>query len=284
MIDTQKTIIYTPESPLRRPLKLALDMVRDVKLARTLAWRLFIRDVSAQYRQTALGYLWALAPGLATSAIWIFLNYTQIVTIKSTAVSYPVFVLTGILFWQLFVEALNSPLNQTSSNRAMLSKISFPKEALIMSSMAQVLLSFLIRFVVFVGVLLLFHTPLELTALLLIFPVIALLLLGTAIGLLLTPIGILYRDIQQAVNIVVGLIMFLSPVVYPPPPEGLLSRIMAFNPLTPLIMTARDFLYSGISSSLTQFAIVFFAALALSIIAWLVFRLASPLLIERMDA
>ena len=66
--------VYTPESPLKNPGRLLRAMFRDVLAARELAWRLFVRDLSAQYRQTYLGYVWAFLPPLVASATFIFLQ------------------------------------------------------------------------------------------------------------------------------------------------------------------------------------------------------------------
>ena len=59
MSDKLIEVVYTPESQIRHPLKLLKSMIFDLKASRELAWRLFVRNISALYRQTALGYFWA---------------------------------------------------------------------------------------------------------------------------------------------------------------------------------------------------------------------------------
>ncbi len=66
--------VYTPESPLRNPRRFLREMFRDLRASRELAWRLFVRDTSAQYRQSMLGYVWAFLPPLVASLPFIFLN------------------------------------------------------------------------------------------------------------------------------------------------------------------------------------------------------------------
>ena len=68
------TRTYTPESPLAHPAKLWREMKQDLWAGRELAWRLAVRDISAQYRQSALGVLWALINQLMTTAVWLFLS------------------------------------------------------------------------------------------------------------------------------------------------------------------------------------------------------------------
>ena len=102
-------IIYTPESQLRHPGKLLRSMIRDLFASRELAWRLLVRDVSAQYRQTALGYFWAVFPPLVISLVFIIVNSSNVMKIEGTGIPYPAFVIMGTVFFSLFMDALNAP-------------------------------------------------------------------------------------------------------------------------------------------------------------------------------
>ena len=78
MSNKKKPTIYVPDSALRNPLKLFFSMVNELSSARGLAWRIFIRNISAQYRQTALGYFWAFFPPVAMALVWVFLNSNKV--------------------------------------------------------------------------------------------------------------------------------------------------------------------------------------------------------------
>src|SRR5436190_8244377 len=71
--------VYTPESPLRRPARMVREMFRDLLASRELAWRLFVRDISAQYRQSILGLFWAFIPPLVAALPFVFLNSQGII-------------------------------------------------------------------------------------------------------------------------------------------------------------------------------------------------------------
>ena len=275
--------VYTPESPIRRPRRFVAEIAGDVRAARMLAWRLFVRDISALYRQTALGYVWALLPPLVTTLVWILLNSSRLVTINTGDIPYPVFVLTGTVFWQLFLEALNAPLKQLSGNKSMLNRVSFPTEALLMSGMAQVLFSFLIKLVVLAGALAIFRVPVEWTAVFVVFPIFGLLAIGTVAGVLLAPAGLLFKDVEQALLVIVTPLMFLTPVVYPPP-GGYIGAIMRLNPLTPVFTVTRDLLYGDVGAMVGAFALVLAGTLVVAALGWIVYRLALPILIERLEA
>jgi lipopolysaccharide transport system permease protein len=133
------TRIYTPASPLAQPGLLWREMLQDLWAGRELAWRLAVRDISAQYRQSALGVLWALIIPLSDTAVWLFLTGSKVVQVAATPVPYPVFVFTGTLLWSILIDALNAPLMQVNANKALLAKINFPREALILSGIYQTL-------------------------------------------------------------------------------------------------------------------------------------------------
>ena len=146
--------IYTPDSSLASPAKMFREMFRDLALSRGLAWRLAVRDISAQYRQAFLGILWAFILPLANTLAWIFLNSSGVVKIADTALPYPVYVFTGTMIWAIFMDALNAPLLQTTAARTMLAKLNFPREALIVSGIYQTLFNASIKIVLLLGVLL----------------------------------------------------------------------------------------------------------------------------------
>src|SRR5438094_9814928 len=96
------TAVYTPDPQLRTPARLVREMIRDLSASRELAWRLCARNISTQYRQTALGYVWAVAPPLMTSFLFILLNSANLLRAGETGVPYPVYVILGTVSFSLF--------------------------------------------------------------------------------------------------------------------------------------------------------------------------------------
>lgn len=276
--------IYTPASSLRRPVKLVSEMFRDLRRGRELAWRLAVRDISAQYRQAALGLLWAFILPLANTLIWIFLNGTGIVTVGATELPYPVYVFTGTILWAIFMDALNAPLQQTMAARPMLVKINFPREALIVSGIYQTLFNAGIKIVLLLIALVLFGVYPGWSLLLFPLSILSLVLAGTAVGLLLTPVGMLYTDIGKALPLLMQFFMYLTPVVFPIPTSGWAATIFELNPVTPLILTSRDWLTGYPADYLVGFLWVNAVVLLLLTVVWIVYRLAMPIIIERMSA
>jgi lipopolysaccharide transport system permease protein len=277
------TRVYTPGSPVRTPRLLLAGMAAGVRDSRHLAWRLAVRDITAQYRQTFLGYFWAIAPPLANTLVWALLNRSSFVSIDSGPLPYVVFALTGTIFWQLFVDSLSAPLRQLSANRNLLNRVNFPAESLLLSGGIQVLFSFAIKLLLLTATLIVYSVAVHATAVWVVLPATGLLLSGFALGMVIAPLGLLYRDVDQALPIVVAPLMLLTPVVYTQPSSGLLEPIMAVNPLTPLMNATRALLYGGDVPWLACL-LVSLAALTLAAFSWAAYRLAMPLLIERMEA
>lgn len=279
-----KTTVYTPESALHNPARMLKTMLHDLLSSRELAWQLALRDIRAQYRQTALGLLWAFILPLANTAAWLFIQSTGIVTLQVTALPYPVYVFTGTILWAIFMDAVNAPLQQTTAAKPMLAKINFPREALVVSGVYQALFNAVIK----IGVLLaaLFVLGVAPGWGLLIFPlaVFSIILAGTALGLLITPVGLLYTDVGKGLPLLMQFLMYLTPVVFPMPASGWAATLFQLNPLTPLIITARDLLTGFTPEHVGTFLIVNLGMFALLGLVWVIYRAAMPILIERMSA
>lgn len=276
--------VYTPDSSLAHPAKMVQEMFRDLLAARELSWRLAVRDLSAQYRQAFFGFAWALILPLANTAAWIFLSNSGVVSVGQTSLPYPVYVFVGTMLWAIFMDAVNAPLQGVTASKMMLAKINFPREAIIVSGIYQTLFNAAIKVGLLLIALLLLGINPGWSLLLFPFGVLSLVLAGTFVGLLITPVGVLYTDVGKAVPLLMQFLMYLTPVVFAMPKDGIAATLFMLNPLTPLILTARDWLTGGSPEFLGCFLAVNAAAVLLLLIVWVVYRLAMPVLIERMSA
>jgi lipopolysaccharide transport system permease protein len=284
LAETSGLTIYTSESPICHPVRLFLHMFSDLFASRELAWQLAVRDIRAQYRQTALGLLWAFILPLAQTFTWIFLNNSGIIIMKNTTMPYPVYVFTGTMIWAIFIDALNAPLQQTTTAKQMLAKINFPREALVVSGIYQTLFNGAIKIIILFFVLMFFKIYPGWTLILFLFGIFSLILAGTTFGVLLTPVGMLYTDIGKSLPLLMQFLMYLSPVVFPMPTGGWAATIFKMNPMTPLILTTRDWL-TGISPQYFGYFLLINSILIVLLLAvWVIYRAAMPILIERMSA
>jgi lipopolysaccharide transport system permease protein len=274
--------VYSPEPLLQHPWKMLLAIAADVWAGRELAWRLFMRDLKAQYRQTILGYIWAFLPPLVASATFIFLQSQGITQIEGVGIAYPAFAMMGTLLWQVFVDSMQSPLQSFGAAKSMLVKINFPREAVLVGGIYMVLFNALIRLALVAAVMWWWRVPVNQTVLFFPMAMVALMAAGFAIGLGLLPISSLYGDVSRVIPIVSGFWMLLTPVVYPPRTEGLAGWLATWNPVSPLIITARETLTAQPLSMLGPFFIVFACSLVVIFLGLVGFRISMPHLIARM--
>jgi homopolymeric O-antigen transport system permease protein len=275
-------IVYTPESPLQEPITFVRAMVRDLVASRELAWRLFVRDFSAQYRNSLLGYFWVFVPPLMASLPFVYLNRAGVLRVGETHIPYPAYAIIGTTIWQTFVDALNSPLRSASAARAMLTRISFPREAILLSGLLQVGFSFLVRLALLAAVFAAFGLTPARTAPLFVLGMLIVALTGFTIGVLVMPVGLLYGDVQQSLPLASTFLMLLTPVLYPVPTSGFAATVTGLNPLAPLVTTTRDWLTVGSSANVSAFALVGTAAVVLLLVGWVAYRVALPHLVARL--
>lgn len=274
--------VYSPESPLRQPTKFAREMIADLWTSRELAWRLFIRDLSAQHRSSLLGYSWVFVPPLVASVPFIYLNSAGVVRMGETPIPYAAYAVVGTIIWQTFVDALNSPLRTVTAARSMLTRINFPREAVLLSGLMHVGFNFLVRLVLLAVVFAAFALEPAATIPLFFLGVLSVALTGFMMGLIVTPIGVLYGDVQQALPIASTFLMLLTPVLYPVPASGPAAIVIAFNPLAALVTTTRDWLTIGAAAHVGGFIAVTTVTVTLLMFGWIAYRLALPHLIVRL--
>lgn len=273
--------IYKPTSDKQSILAILKEMFADVAQAKDLAWRLTVRDFKGQYRQSILGVFWAFITPIMNTIVWIFMNASGVVKMADTGIPYPVYVFTGTMLWAILLESINMPLQQTIASKGIMSKINFPKEALLMSGLYKIFFNTLIKLaILMVALLAMGVLP---TVQLLFLPVAfaGMVLFGFTVGMLITPVGMLYTDIGRAIPMLMQFLMYLSPVVYTVSGEGILAQLVHINPLTALITTGRSALTGLPFEYLNQFAIISGIMMVLFFIGWFFYRFSIPIIVER---
>lgn len=278
-------LVYTPRSPLAEPGSFLRAQWADVKRSRELAVRLCIRNLSVRYRQTMLGYVWAVLPMVATAAIWIFLQQRNVIVVDPPHGSYPLFLLTGLMLWQTFVDAVQAPLRVVGESRAMLVKVNFPREALMFAALGEVLSNVVIRVIILlIGWIALEGGQLPSTLWLSPLGVGAIVVFGMTVGTLIVPIGLLYNDVTQGLALVFQVWLLATPVLYPTPEGWGDTWVGWVNPVSPLITVSRDWMLTGPSDHVGMFLVVSMATGIVVLFGMVLYRVAMPVVIERLQS
>ena len=160
------------------------------------------------------------------------------------------------MLWGVFTESVVAPINQTNSLKGILTKINFPQEAIIISAVYQIFFNSIIKVgLVLVAVLSMGIYP---DWHILLFPLglLVIIFTGIAIGLMLTPIGVLYGDITRGLPLVLQMAMYVTPIVFPMPQNGSVAGLFKANPFTPLFINTRNWITGQGSVDILSFIIV----------------------------
>jgi lipopolysaccharide transport system permease protein len=278
--------IYSPEAGLHSPRALVRGLLRDLvsPSCRDLAWRLLVRNISAQFRQSIMGVFWLFIPPVIQALVWVFLNQQQVIDLGETDIPYPLFVMAGQLIFLGFAQSLTAPIQAVNQSRSILTKINFPREALLITGFAQLLVNVMIPLIVIFPVMWVTNTPITGSILLFPFSMMLTVLFGFTLGLLVTPFCLFFTDFTQAIPIAARFLFFLTPVIYPLPTEGLISTLNHINPLTPFLVVTRDLLTGMPDQMLGYYAGLTAATFVLLFVGLVMYRLAMPHVVERMSA
>jgi lipopolysaccharide transport system permease protein len=197
------------------------------------------RDFKVRYKQTIVGIGWAVFQPFMTMVVFSVF-FGALLKIPSDGIPYPIFVYTGLLFWQFFSTALSETSTTLTANQAIITKVYFPRLILPLSTVATKLVDFAIASVILAGMMVYYgYTP-HLTGLL-VLPILLLITFMASVGggLFLAAINVKYRDVRYALPFFIQILMFLTPVIYPASIAGKYSWILALNPMMGVIQTAR---------------------------------------------
>jgi len=191
----------------------------ELRLAEVWAYRELLyffvwRDVKIRYKQTAIGVLWVVLQPVLTMLVFT-LFFGRLAKLPSQGLPYPVFYFAALVPWTYFSYALQSTTNVVVDNQRLITKVYFPRLILPISTALSGLVDFAIGFVVLAIFTFAYGIRPTLAALWL--PVLLLLGVFTAlgVGLWMSALNALYRDVRYVVPFAVQFWMFASPVAYP---------------------------------------------------------------------
>lgn len=229
----------TVETVIRPKRLFHLSDLREIWNYRELLYFFSWRDLKVRYKQTAVGVLWSILQPFITMIVFT-LFFGKLVQVPSDGVPYPIFVYTGLLFWQFFSDSLNETSNSLIANKSIVSKVYFPRLILPVSSVITKFVDFLIAAVILVGLMIYYGFTPNLGGLL-ILPLLLVLTFIAAIGLglFLAALNVKYRDVRYALPFFVQILLFVTPVIYPASIAGSWSKLLALNPMMGVIQSAR---------------------------------------------
>lgn len=244
--------------------------MRELYRYRDLVFTLVARDLKVRYRRSALGFLWTMLQPLLYMLV-LHLVFSSI--FRYEVDNYPVYALAGLLFWNFFQQTIVSSMNSLRGNAQLLRKVAVPAEvfplATVLSGVVNLLLATVPLFLIMVV------TGHSFTPALLFLPVsmviAALFTLGA--GLLLSPMAVFFGDVVELVGVLLQLLFFLTPVMYPLSiiPERL-AWAVRFNPMRSVLEVFRDPIFYGKVPPVGHLAVALGVSLVALLVGLAVFR------------
>lgn len=237
------------------PRKKGLHLnLKEVWRYRDLLYMYVHRDFVATYKQTILGPLWFFIQPIFTTIIFTIV-FGNIAGISTDGLPQPLFYMAGILCWNFYSECLNRSTGTFFANAGVFSKVYFPRLvapiAGLVTSFIKMLIQLLMFFFIY-GYYAYNGFSVNITVYALLFPVLFLMLagLGFGVGVLISSVTIKYRDLSILFGFVMGLLMYITPIIYPLSaiPEKYMDYkwIIMLNPISSVVETFRlGFLGTG---------------------------------------
>lgn len=198
---------------------------------RELFVALIARDIAVRYKQTAIGVAWVVIQPLALVAVFTFL-FGTIANVPTGDLPYPLFAFAAMVPWQVFSKSLMEGSMTLVSNRALVTKVYFPRVLMPAAAVFGGAVDFVVTLVILLAMMLWFGVvpgwQIMLTPLLLLLA----LLTSLGVALWLSALNVLYRDVQFVLPFLAQIWLFLTPVLYPASviPEGW-RLLYAMNPM-----------------------------------------------------
>ena len=242
-------------SDINTNIEYSIKPSKDIRLGLQELWsyrELFYffswRDIKVKYKQTALGFLWAILQPLLMMMIFVVF-FSRFLNVPTDNIPAPVFYFSGLLLWNLFSSGLSNSANSMVDNANIIKKVYFPRLIIPLSALLVSGFDFLMGFIIFLGILgyYYFSVPefsFNFLSFIIYFPLGFLLTILSACGLgtFLASLNVKYRDFRYVIPFLIQFLLFVSPVIYPVSilkGSPILEKIAAINPLTGALILGR---------------------------------------------
>jgi lipopolysaccharide transport system permease protein len=231
------------------------------------------RDIKIKYKQTVLGFLWAILQPFLMMLIFTFF-FGRVLNVPSQNLPYPIFVFSGLLLWNTFASGLTNAASSMVNNAGIIKKIYFPRLIVPVSAILVATFDFFIAFTLFIPLLIFYDQAVALSAIYL-WPAAVLLCIMAVLGpgSWLSALTIKYRDFRYVIPFLIQVLFFLTPVIYPVSmlTHPILKYILVISPMYAAIELFR-FPLTGIYPEPMLILISLVSAVSLLIIGLIYFK------------
>lgn len=246
---------------------------RNLVKYRYLLYNLTLREIKSRYKQSVLGYFWIILNPFFQMLVMSFVFSFLIRIPTAFNIPYNLFVYSGLLPWTLLVSSITASTTSLVDNQSLLKQIYFPREIIVTAATLAKIYDFLLASSIFVVFLIYYHIPV--THIIIFIPLIILMQIFFSLGIsfLLSAFNLFYRDVQYAINLVLLVWFYLTPVLYPV--ELFPSKyrfIFQFNPMSVFINAIRRAIFGGGGLNYSSLAIALVLTFIIFQVGYLLFK------------
>jgi ABC-type polysaccharide/polyol phosphate export permease len=237
---------------------------------RDLVLALVARDLKVRYRRSAIGFAWTMLQPLLTMLV---LTVVWSALFRFDITNYPVYVLSGLLFWNFFQQGTVAAMNSLRGNAQLLTRLPVPRWIFPLATVLAGLVNLLLALIPLLVILLATGHPLRPALLFLPVSILIAATFTLGVALLVSPLAVFFADVVELIVVLLTLLLYTTPVFYPAsivPPSY--AWVVRFNPLRSLLDVFRDPIYLGNLPPGTQLAVAAALAVGLLWIGALLFR------------
>jgi lipopolysaccharide transport system permease protein len=253
-------LLYSNDMHLDIPIyKAPLRLAQQAKSMRWQIWMGFKKGFIASYQGTVLGVIWALIMPLIPLGVYVLLASIKVIK-TADHMPFVIYIIVGMVLYLFFTGTMISVIDAVNKEKGILKKVKYPLFAVMLSNFVQVVFDLIIRCIFLMPVMIFFEITPSIGSLMVIPLMIVGFLLFFSIGMILSIINIIYKDVKNFIDIIIRYALFFSSVIFSLPSDGLIGQINRFNPFNTLIVSIRDWFVLG--SAEISVDILVWAALA----------------------
>lgn len=247
-------------------------MFKDLYDYRELLKTSIKKDIRGKYKASVLGVLWSFINPLLQVLVYAII-FPHL--LGRTGDNYIVYLVTGIIPWTYFSNAINGCVGCIKNNAGIIQKVYFPRVVLPVSCVCSEFINFLISCVIIL-IFCIFY-GLGVSWMIVLVPLVAFIegLLALGLGMALGAMDAYVQDLQYITNFILMMGMYASPIVYQMDlltPGTLLTKAITYNPITQIIMAYRNIFLYHVMPDMSALGLVFVFSLIVFLIGYLIFK------------
>jgi ABC-2 type transport system permease protein len=226
-----------------------ISRIKRIWEYRQLLMNMARRELKVKYKGSALGFFWSLLNPLLYLAVF---SVVFGVLLQSNIPKFPIFLLSGLLPFNLFSVGLTAATTSITGNGPLVQKVWFPREILPIAAMLANLITFFLQMIILAVAMAVYGVSPKWSMLWMLIPAtIIATLLGIGLGILLSALNVYFRDVQHFLELAMLVWFWFTPIVYSYSllgnklqEKGWNDRLGMLNPMTPIVEVFRRVLYN----------------------------------------